>query len=111
MTDLPPPASPAPGPVESEMETERRSDAMKDQLRKDVASWSAARSESAANHTEDFGVPITKPSPSRPSRAKPKTPPQAEAATPAAPRPPFKMSYDGTTDRDYIAHIIRLGAR
>jgi hypothetical protein len=36
----------------------------------------------------------------------------AEAATPVVTeKKPFKMSYDGTTDKDYIAQRIKLGAR
>ncbi len=80
-------------------------DAMKEQLRKDVAAWSSAR----ANDTSAIGVePVAKPAP-RASRAKAK----ATAPVIAAPvtKQPFKMSYDGTTDRDYIAHRIALGAR
>ncbi len=33
-----------------------------------------------------------------------------EVAVPPV-KQPFKMSYDGTNDRDYIAHRLRLGAR
>ena len=76
--------------------------AMKDQLQKDVASWSAART----------GETIAVAKPPAPARA-----PRAKAKAPVAPvlipvvKKPFKMSYDGTTDRDYIAHRINLGAR
>ena len=80
-------------------------DAMNDQLRKDVASWSAERGKDAA---ETLAAPA-KPAPvKRASRAK-----VAVVETPAVPavKKPFKMSYDGTTDRDYIAHRINLGAR
>ena len=92
------------GPTETDIEA----DAMKDRLRKDVASWSAARGKEAA---ETFAAPAAKPAAApvkRVSRAK-----AAVVEVPAGPvvKKPFKMSYDGTTDRDYIAHRINLGAR
>lgn len=46
----------------------------------------------------------------KPSRARTKAVAPVPPVKPA-PRAPFRMSYDGTTDKDYIAHIIRLGAR
>ena len=57
-------------------------------------------------------VPVApaKPAAPRATRARPKPPVDAKPAVPA-PKVPFKMSYDGTTEKDYIAHIIRLGAR
>jgi hypothetical protein len=92
-------------------EEDRQADAMKDQLRKDVASWSKARSGSAGE-TPDMAnrsaTPTTK-APPRAPRQKAKPAP-ATAAAPAE-KKPFRMSYDGTTDRDYIAQRIKLGAR
>ena len=83
---------------------------MKQQLREDVASWSAARSEGSLRQTEEFSVPVAKPSPSQPvRRAKA---PAAPAIKPAAgTKKPFSMSYDGTTTADHITHMIARGAR
>jgi hypothetical protein len=93
---------------ETDPETDRRQDAMKDQLRKDVASWSAARSADApglATHSP----PAVKPPPVRATRPKVKAAKVVDVVP--AEKKPFKMSYDGTTDRDYIAQRIKLGAR
>jgi hypothetical protein len=103
----------ATGENEPDGESDKQADAMKDQLRKDVASWSKARSGSAGE-TPDMAnrsaTPTTKlPAAPRASRQKAKT----TVVTVAAPaeKKPFRMSYDGTTDRDYIAQRIKLGAR
>ena len=94
-------------PNDTDPETERLADAMKDQLRKDVASWSAARSgDSSGIATEP---PAARPTPARAPRQKAKV--AAVAVAVPAEKKPFKMSYDGTTDRDYIAQRIKLGAR
>jgi len=93
-------------PNDPAISADLEADAMKDQLKKDVASWSAARGKDTA---ETFAAPAAKPAPvKRATRAK-----VAVVETPAEPavKKPFKMSYDGTTDRDYIAHRINLGAR
>jgi hypothetical protein len=90
-------------------ELDRQADAMKHQLRKDVASWSAARSGEGPDPIVRPGMPAAKPPTVRASRQK------SKPAEPVAPVPaekkPFRMSYDGTTDRDYIAQRIKLGAR
>lgn len=102
---------PATGDDQPDLDADRRADAMKDQLRKDVASWSAARS----GETTDSGkssAPVTRHQAAPTARA---TRQKARPAEPAAPvtaeKKPFKMSYDGTTDKDYIAQRIKLGAR
>jgi hypothetical protein len=98
---------------ETDDESDPQADAMKDQLRKDVASWSAARAGSSGE-TPDMA--------SRSATHAAKQPPAARVAkqkakpakvTVAVPeeKKPFRMSYDGTTDRDYIAQRIKLGAR
>ena len=104
-------ALPANGDDQPDVDADRQ-DAMKDQLRKDVASWAASRS----GETTDLAKPAatasrqtSAPPAPRATRQKPKP---AEAAAPAVTeKKPFKMSYDGTTDRDYIAQRIKLGAR
>lgn len=97
-----------PEPTEDEIETTRQADAMKEQLRKDVASWSAGRDDASSLRVPDAATPpAARPASVRPSRAKAKA---AEPAKPPAVKAPFKMSYDGTTERDYIAHIVRLNS-
>src|SRR5271165_6875007 len=96
--------------IEADRQADAQADAMKDQLRKDVASWSAARSA----ETSDLGArPAT--TPAKPTAAARAPRQKAKAAEPAKPvetvKKPFRMSYDGTTDKDYIAQRIKLGAR
>lgn len=95
-----------------DIEADRQADAMKDQLRKDVASWSAARSGDAPD-SGPRSAPAARPTT---ASATPRaTRQRAKAVEPVKPvvveKKPFKMSYDGTTDRDYIAHRIKYGAR
>jgi len=91
----------------------KEADAMKDRLRKDVASWSAARSATHSREAADASVPVPPP-PSAPrpaKRAKPPKPVAPDAGAPAnAARKPFRMSYDGVTEADYISYIIERGA-
>jgi hypothetical protein len=88
---------------------DQQADAMKDQLRKDVASWAASRSGEATD-TVKPAVPKQQAVPTaRVTRQKTRP---VEAGTPVvAEKKPFRMSYDGTTDKDYIAQRIKLGAR
>jgi hypothetical protein len=99
---------------EPDIEADRQADAMKDQLRKDVASWAAARS----GDSQDLGVgrPAAPAARQAASPAVPRAPRQKAKVTEAAKpvevkKQPFRMSYDGTTDKDYIAQRIKLGAR
>jgi hypothetical protein len=92
----------SPAGDDSDAESDKQADAMKDQLSKDVASWSAARS----GDTRDEA---TKHVTTRAPRRKVKS---AQADAPVSPeKKPFKMSYDGMTDRDFMAHRLKLGAR
>lgn len=94
-------------------EADRQADAMKDRLRKDVASWSAARSGTHARDAAESSVPVPPPPPApRPAkRAKRPKPVSPDAGAPAnAARKPFRMSYDGVTEADYISYIIERGA-
>ena len=93
---------------------DRQADAMKDQLRRDVASWSAAKSGASVRQTEEFSVPVvqvarqTSPPPAkRVRRARPATP----EVKPSAEKKPFSMSYDGVTQADYITYMIARGTR
>jgi hypothetical protein len=125
-------------------EAGKQADAMKDQLRKDVASWSAARTagsggatfsreaaearvpvpvqpnaaqsvgaqsaaaQSMAAHVAAVDRAAVEPAAPRARRPKPVAPPAAAPA--AATRKPFRMSYDGVTEADYITYIIERGA-
>jgi hypothetical protein len=92
-----------------ETEADVQSDAMKDQLRKDVASWREGRIEGSPAREGEVSVAIGKPAPApRVRRAKP------VAAAPeagAAKKKPFGMSYDGSSNADYINYMISRGAR
>jgi len=98
---------------EPDIEADRQADAMKDQLRKDVASWSAGRFHETADQGMRSAVPVTRQTATPPAvRATRQKAKPAEAAAPVAvEKKPFRMSYDGTTDKDYIAQRIKLGAR
>ncbi len=105
----------APGDDETDPDREagKQADAMKDRLRKDVASWSAARSATYSRDAADASVPVPAPSPvarpaTRAKRVKPAAP-VADKPVNAA-RKPFRMSYDGVTEADYISYIIERGA-
>ena len=98
---------------EPDLEADRQADAMKDQLRKDVASWAASRAGEAPDNTVRAAASAARqtaaPSTPRATRQKAKA---AEVAKPVeVKKQPFRMSYDGTTDKDYIAQRIKLGAR
>ena len=106
MTNLP-----TTGEDQPDVDADRQADAMKDQLRKDVASWSASRSGETADQVKSV-VPTTRQQASPTARATRQKARPAEPATPVvAEKKPFRMSYDGTTDKDYIAQRIKLGAR
>ncbi|HBK05384.1 MAG TPA: hypothetical protein DDZ81_05910 [Acetobacteraceae bacterium] len=88
-------------------------DAMKDQLRKDVASWREGRADGASRGATELSVAVTRsivpPTTAKMKRAKP----AAAEAKPAASteKKPFGMSYDGTSRADYIKLMISRGAR
>ena len=87
-------------------------DAMKDQLRKDVASWREGRSDGSARSATELSVAVARsivpPTTARMKRAKPAAP---ENKLPASEKKPFGMSYDGTSRADYIKLMISRGAR
>ncbi len=97
----------------ADQETGKQAEAMKDRLRKDVASWSAARSATYSRDAAETTLavpaqPAEAPPAARPKRRKAVTP---EAGKPAdAPGKPFRMSYDGVSEADYISYIIQRGA-
>jgi hypothetical protein len=92
----------------SETETDLQSDAIKDQLRKDVASWREGRADASSRDATELSVAVAKPVPaSRARRAKP----VPAVASPDGKKKPFGMSYDGSTNADYINYMISRGAR
>ncbi len=93
-------------------EAAKQADAMKDQLRKDVASWSAARSEVSARDVAASAVPVVRqlPSPAAKRLRRPR-PASPEVAAGSAGKKPFRMSYDGVTEADYVTYMMARGAR
>jgi hypothetical protein len=87
-------------------------DAMKDQLRKDVASWREGRSEGSSRGATELSVAVTRsivpPTTARMKRSKPAT---VEVKPATTEKKPFGMSYDGTSRADYIKLMISRGAR
>jgi hypothetical protein len=111
---MPPDSNPSSDPDVNSDDVEReiaaQANAMKDQLRKDVASWSKAR------HDDTAGIPAgpTSPAP-RPAPAKAAA--RTARAAPAAAKPvaasgkPFRMSYSGSSTADYIKYMRDRGAK
>ncbi len=104
------------GPMPSdaaEAEHDGAADAMKDQLRKDVASWRESRSDGSSRGATELSVAVARaivpPTTARMKRAKPAA--TAEGKPAASERKPFGMSYDGTSRADYIKLMISRGAR
>ena len=99
--------------IDPDREAGKQADAMKDRLRKDVASWSAARSATHNRDAADASVPVpAQPvTPRQAPRVKRRKPVAPDAGKPAdTVRKPFRMSYDGVTEADYISYIIERGA-
>jgi hypothetical protein len=96
----------------SDGEADRQADAMKSQLRKDVASWSSARAEGSARQSAELSVPVARQSPPLPVKRVRRTKPASSAVkTQAGPKKPFSMSYDGVPQADYITYMITRGAK
>ena len=97
---------------ELEQAADLQADAMKDQLRKDVATWSKARNETPEQLIVE---PVAQPArqPTLLSAAKPRKSKRAVSAVQTAPlsTKPFRMSYDGGSTADYIPYMIDRGAR
>jgi hypothetical protein len=93
-------------------EADRQADAMKDQLRKDVVSWSAARSDGSAHKAAESTISVaSQPSPQPAKRVRRPKPASPEAKPNSNSSKPFSMSYDGVTQADYIKYMIARGAR
>jgi hypothetical protein len=98
---------------EPDRQADKQANVMKDQLRKEVAEWNAARNETSTRQEADFNVPV-KPRPApRPAKQESRSQPAAAPASkPAgAAKKPFSMSFGGVTDAEHITYIIARGAR
>ena len=99
-------------PDDESAPVDHAADAMKDQLKKDVASWREGRSDGASRGATELSVAVTRsivpPTTARMKRAKPAA---AEVKTASTEKKPFGMSYDGTSRADYIKLMISRGAR
>lgn len=88
-------------------------DAMKDQLRKDVASWREGRADGSSRDATELSVAVTRsivpPTTAKMKRAKPVVAETKPAGS--TEKKPFGMSYDGTSRADYIKLMISRGAR
>jgi hypothetical protein len=93
-------------------EPDLAADAMKDQLRKDVASWREGRADGSTRQATELSVAVTRsivpPTTAKMKRARPAP---AEDKPGTAGKKPFGMSYDGTSRADYIKLMIARGAR
>ncbi len=103
-----------PADVETPIDTDadKQASAMKDQLRKDVASWSAGRTDVSARQVAEVSGQIAKPPALQPAKRVRRTKVDPPAAKPASTgKKPFSMSYDGVSEADYITYMIARGAR
>ncbi len=107
-------AAPAdePNPIDPTPAVDDAADAMKDQLRKDVASWREGRADGSNHEATELSIAVARsivpPTTARMKRAKPVSP---EAKPSFTEKKPFGMSYDGTSRADYIKLMISRGAR
>jgi hypothetical protein len=117
---------PANEPFAPDGEADKQADAMRDQLRKDVAAWSSAKAEGpglpSPGLASDSGTAARPPArQSAPRARRPAAAVQGDAASRGtasrsaanepAKKKPFGMSYDGVSQSDYIDYIISRGAR
>ncbi len=107
--------APFPDPAQTDAtqdEPDLAADALKDQLRKDVASWREGRSDGSTRQATELSVAVARslvpPNTAKMKRAKPAA---AEAKPASTEKKPFGMSYDGTSRADYIKLMIARGAR
>ena len=96
----------------SQDEPDIAADAMKDQLRKDVASWREGRADGSSRQATELSVAVARtivpPTNAKMKRARPAPVEPTQAATG---KKPFGMSYDGTSRSEYIKLMIARGAR
>jgi hypothetical protein len=99
-------------PVDDPDQPDAAADAMKDQLRKDVASWREGRTEGSGRGATELSVAVARsivpPTNARMRRSKAVV---ADSKPVTSEKKPFGMSYDGTSRSDYIKLMISRGAR
>ena len=106
--------SPAEGPDDDgQREADRQTDAMKVQLRKDVDSWSKARSEPSTGLVAEANAPVAQKTPaSAPAtKAKRSASPKPSTDSVGVTKRPFSMSYGGLSAADYIQYMLDRGLR
>jgi len=102
-----------PNPDSAAVSADDAADAMKDRLRRDVASWREGRADGSTRQATELSVAVARaivpPTTAKMKRAKP----AAADAKPAgdADKKPFGMSYDGTSRAEYIKLMVSRGAR
>jgi hypothetical protein len=99
--------------ADPERQADKQASEMKDQLRKEVATWNALRDETTARQATELTVATVAPRaasrPARASRAKAAAAPAPK--TEAGPKKPFSMAFDGVTDAEHITYMIARGRR
>jgi hypothetical protein len=101
------------GKDEEEFEADRQATSMKDQLSKEVASWSKERRQQPGEIAAASARPAAQRRSSQPAAEAKKA---SAAAAPAAKVPgkaskPFSMSYDGVTHAEYARDLQKRGLR
>ena len=98
---------------EGQQEADRQADAMKAQLRKDVDSWSKARSEPSTALIAEADTAVARKPPTSPpaSKAKKAATPKPVPTEVVAAKKPFSMSYGGVTAAEYIQYMLDRGLR
>ena len=100
------------GDAKIDADADRQATAMKDQLKKDVATWSSARADGSARQSAELSVPVARQPPAPTARRVKRTKPASSVPKPdPGPNKPFSMSYDGVPQADYITYMIARGAK
>lgn len=111
---MPPDSNPNSDPDANSDDVEReiaaQANAMKDQLRKDVASWSKARHDDTGGIPAGPAAPAVKPVSTKPTARTPRAAPAAAKPAVASGKP-FRMSYSGSSTADYIKYMRDRGAK
>ncbi len=100
------------GRDDEERDAERQATSMKDQLSKEVASWSKERSKQTDETAIAPKRPVVQQRTPRPTGEPKKASAPSNAGKAASARSkPFSMSYDGTSQAEYIEYLLNRGSR
>jgi hypothetical protein len=101
------------GNDEEGLEAERQATSMKNQLSKEVASWSKERRQPSSETIVGPSRPVAQRRSPRPAGAAKKSsaPSPAGKAAVSARSKPFSMSYDGMTQAEYTQYLCDRGSR